>query len=61
MLKTGVVIKKLFAGFGYFQGKLASVDKEQSTGRVLYHIKFEDGDTEDLYYTEMVDLVIEDW
>jgi len=53
LVKAGIRIKKEFAGFGVFEGEAVSADYEAGSRRVLYHIKYQDGDEEDLYHDEL--------
>ena len=39
-----------------FRGAVADVDLEIGTGRPLYHVRYDDGDAEDLYEHELAPL-----
>eukprot|EP00938_MAST-03A_sp_MAST-3A-sp1_P006639 g6639.t1 len=50
--RIGSRVKKLFDGVP-FEGTVMSIDYEGKTGQVLYHIRYDDGDEEDVSATEL--------
>lgn len=52
-----VNILKEFPPAGTFRGSLSRVTREKgATGRLLYHFIYDDGDEEDLYYSQWIEL-----
>ena len=49
-----MTVRKDFDGFGICKGIIRSVDNEIGTDRVLFSVEYEDGDTEDMYLSEIV-------
>ncbi len=46
-------VSKFFRGYGFFKGTVKSRTFETGTGKVLYHVVYDDGDSEDVYETEV--------
>ena len=53
----GDQIRKLFDGVP-FDGVVTSLDEEEKTGAKLFHVTYSDGDSEDLTYEEIENLVL---
>ena len=56
---AGQPIKKKF-GRKYFRGIITDNKEVDDYGKQLYHIKYDDGDEEDLYHEECVGLIVSD-
>merc|ERR1712032_1736257 len=52
----GIWIKKNFENFGLFEGQIISHDVDMS-GKVIYRIRYRDGDEEDLFLSELTPLL----
>ena len=52
----GARIKKQFENFGAFEGQVVSHDVDM-TGKTIYRIKYQDGDQEDLFLSELTPLI----
>jgi len=55
--ELGTRMCKMFPGHGVFYGKVIGCEIEEGTGRLLYCIRYDDGDEEDLYEKELAPLV----
>ncbi|GAB5368084.1 hypothetical protein AAMO2058_001287700 [Amorphochlora amoebiformis] len=54
----GTRMSKLFPLQGVFHGQVVGCEVEEGTNLLLYLIKYDDGDTEDLYEKELAPLVV---
>ena len=52
----GTEVAKVFDG-ALFRGVIVYVDEDESDGTVLYHIKYEDDDQEDLSVKDCADAI----
>ena len=49
----GVCIKKNFGDYGVFEGKVISHDIDSDSGKVIFRVRYADGDEEDLFLDEL--------
>ena len=51
-------MRKKFEDGLYYSGKVTSISQEEGEGgETLYHVHYDDGDEEDLYYAEVLPML----
>ena len=38
----------------YYSGEVTGIDTQKGSGKPLYHVHYDDGDDEDLFYEELI-------
>jgi hypothetical protein len=58
VVRVGTQVRKVFTGIGVFDGTVVKILHHQAENDVFFHVRYEDGDTEDLTRAEVEGLVI---